>query len=284
MSFAGRRFVWLPNVLFLLLLVIAGVLAARLTWLWLAPAPAFVAVEKSSNQAGAQAPSISVDQIGRWHLFGLPATPQQASAKKISASQLGAKLEGIISGSAFPLVILRVGGKVRLLGVGDALSSGVTIVSIAPDRVVISNQGRLESIAFPKPASLDQAPAPSAASLTGNAAAASSPPVAASVRAQAEQVLRNPQTLLRFVRVSPVQQNGALHGYALRPVPGQSAFMRALGLAPGDVLTSVNGMPVNDPSLLPQIMPLLNSGQPLQVEIERGGQPMNVTINLDDLQ
>ncbi|OZB84423.1 MAG: hypothetical protein B7X28_00485 [Halothiobacillus sp. 13-55-253] len=60
--------------------------------------------------------------------------------------------------------------------------------------------------------------------------------------------------------------------------------MRALGLMPGDVLTSVDGMPVNDPALLPRVMPLLNSGQPLQVVVERGGQPLSMTINLDSLQ
>jgi S1-C subfamily serine protease len=53
---------------------------------------------------------------------------------------------------------------------------------------------------------------------------------------------------------------------------------------PGDVLTSIDGMPVNDPALLPRVMPLLNSGQPLQVQVERGGQPLSMTINLDSLQ
>ena len=180
--------------------------------------------------------------------------------------------------------MLRVGGEVRLLQVGDALSAGVTIVSIAPDQVVISNQGRLESIAFPEPQTLDQAPAPSAASLTGKSSGSSGSPVAPAVRVQADEILHNPQSLLRFVTVSPVQQDGAVSGYALRPVPGQEALMRALGLMPGDVLTSVDGMPVNDPTLLPRVMPLLNSGQPIQVLVERGGQPLSVTINLDALR
>lgn len=284
MSWSRSRFVWIPNALFLLLLVTVGVLAARITWLWLAPAPAYLASAESAGKASVKSQSISVMQIGSWHLFGQAATPDHPEATKISASRLGVKLEGIISGSPLPLVMLRVGSEVRLLQVGDTLSAGVTIVSIAPDRVVISNQGHLESIAFPEPKSLNQAPAPSAASLAASPRDFSHSAVAPTVRAQAEQILHNPQTLLRFVSVSPVQKNGVVSGYSLRPVPGQDAFMRALGLAPGDVLTSVNGMPVNDPSLLPRIMPLLNSGQPLQVEVERGGRPLNLTINLDSIQ
>ena len=271
-------------MLFLMLLATAGVLAARITWLWLAPAPAYVASAESGGKASVKSKSVSVEQIGSWHLFGRAATPDRPVATKISASRLGVKLEGIISGSPSPLVMLRVGGEVRLLQVGDTLSAGVKIVSIAPDRVVISNQGRLESIAFPEPQSLDQAPAPSAASLTGSPRGFSRSSVAPTVRVQAEEILHNPQTLLRFVTVSPVQQGGEVSGYSLHPVPGQEALMRALGLMPGDVLTTVDGMPVNDPALLPRVMPLLNSGQPLQVQVERGGQPLSVTINLDSLQ
>jgi general secretion pathway protein C len=284
MSWSRSRFVWIPNALFLILLATAGVLAARITWLWLAPAPAYVAPAESGGEASVKSQSVSVEQIGGWHIFGQAATPDRPAATKISASRLGVKLEGIISGSPSPLVMLRVGGEVRLLQVGDALSAGVTIVSIAPDRVVISNQGRIESIAFPEPQSLDQAPAPSAASLSGKSHGFSGEPAPSSVRVQAEEILHNPQTLLRFVTISPVQQDGAISGYALHPVTGQEALMRAVGLLPGDVLTSVDGMSVNDPALLPRIMPLLNSGQPLQVLVERGGQPLSVTINLDSLQ
>ena len=284
MSWSRSRFVWVPNALFLILLATAGVLAARITWLWLAPAPAYVASAESAGKASVKTQSVSVAQIGSWHLFGQAAMPDHPAATKISASRLGVKLEGIISGSPSPLVMLRVGGEVRLLQVGDTLSAGVRIVSIAPDRVVISNQGRLESIAFPEPQSLDQLPAPSAASLTGSPRGFSGSAVAPTVRVQAEEILHNPQTLLRFVTVSPVQKDGEISGYSLHPVPGQEALMRALGLMPGDVLTSVDGMSVNDPTLLPRVMPLLNSGQPLQVQVERGGQPLSMTINLDSLQ
>lgn len=284
MSWSRSRYLWIPNALFLILLATAGVLAARISWLWLAPAPAYVASAESGDKAHVTSQSVSVARIVNLHLFGQATMPDSPAATKISASRLGVKLEGIISGSPSPLVMLRVGGEVRLLQVGDMLSAGVRIVSIAPDRVVISNQGRLESIAFPEPKSLDQAPPPSDSSLAGNPSGLLGAEVAPNIRVQAKEVLHNPQSLLRFVSVSPVQQDGTVSGYALRPVPGQEALMRALGLMPGDVLTSVDGMPVNDPALLPRVMPLLNSGQPLQVLVERGGQPLSVTINLDSLQ
>lgn len=284
MSWSKSRFIWIPNALFLMLLATAGVLAARITWLLLAPQPAFIVSADSGDLVNASQQPVAVEQMSQWHLFGQVATPDRPEATKISASRLGVKLEGIISGSPLPLVMVQVGGELRLLQVGDSLSAGVHIVSIRPDRIVLSNQGRLESLGFPEPQSLDQAPTPSAASLAASPHGFSRSSVAPTVRVHAEEILQNPQTLLRFVTVSPVQQDGEVSGYSLRPVPGQEALMRALGLMPGDVLTSVDGMPVNDPALLPRVLPLLNSGQPLQVQVERSGQPLSVTINLDSLQ
>jgi general secretion pathway protein C len=229
------------------------------------------------------APQTLAAEISHWRLFGQALQPMPQTATAVQPSSLGLQLEGIIAGSQPPLVMLRVGGEVRLLQVGDKVTSQVTVSAIEPDRVLISNQGRLEAIAFPKPASLNQAQ-PSSASL---AVSGGSPAVAKATtgaRVDAAEVMQNPQSLMRFVTVAPLQENGALTGYALRPVPGQEAFMQQLGLEPGDVLTSVDGMPVTDPALLPRVMPLLGSGQPLNVMIERGGQPMSVTINLDSLR
>lgn len=264
----------------------AGVLLARSVWLVLAPLPAYVGVGAgAAPSAVATAPQTFAAEISNWHLFGQAPKAIQQNAATIQASSLGLKLEGIIAGAKPPLVMLRVGSEVRLLQVGDQVTTQVKISAIEPDRVLISNQGRLEAIAFPKPVGLNQAPPPSASGVVSMGQSASAPYQAATaVRADVAQVMQNPQSLMRFVTVAPLQDGGALKGYALRPVPGQEAFMQQLGLEPGDVLTSVDGMPVTDPALLPRVMPLLSSGQPLNVMLERGGQPMSVTINLDSLR
>lgn len=281
MSWLKSHFVGIQGALFLLLLAMAGVLAARITWLLLAPPPAHLSPDVPVEKVTAS--SIAVDRMTLWHLFGQSAAPEQQAAAKIRASSLGVKLEGIISGSPSPLVMMRVGGVVRLLQVGDTLSGGVRIVSISPEQVVLSNQGRLESIAFPESESLNQASVPTAAALDASVRHVGQSSSGRDIQVQAAKILHNPQSLLAFVSVSPVQHDGVVKGYMLRPVPGQESFMQALGLKPGDVLTSVDGMPVSDPATLPRIMPLLNSGRPLQVLVERGGQPLSLTINLGSL-
>lgn len=286
-SWLGGRPIWVPNVLILVLIGFAGVLTARIAWLWLAPAQPPVGLTVATTPSAMKTtPQAIATQISGWHLFGQAAVPEAQNATAVQPSSLGLRLEGIMSGSQPPLVMLRVGSEVRLLQVGDAVSQQVTITAIEPDRVLISNQGRLEAIAFPQPMSLNQAPPPSAARVERSVSPALNATVGSAAGASVDvaQIMRNPQSLMKFVTVAPLQENGVLTGYTLSPVPGQEAFMQQLGLLPGDVLTSIDGMPVNDPSLLPRVMPLLSSGQPLNVWVERGGQPMSVTINLDSLR
>ncbi|OYV46135.1 MAG: hypothetical protein B7X12_06405 [Halothiobacillus sp. 20-53-49] len=285
-TWLSRRAIWVPNGLILGLLGFAGVLLARSVWLVLAPLPQPVAAVSSAvPSAVATAPQTLASEISAWHLFGTAMQPMPQNATAVQPSSLGLQLEGIIAGSQPPLVMLRVGSEVRLLQVGDQVTAQVKISAIEPDRVLISNQGRLEAIAFPKPVGLNSAPPPSASlGLGGGQSAPNASRPASGASGDAAEVMKNPQSLMRFVTVAPLQEHGALTGYALRPVPGQEAFMQQLGLEPGDVLTSVDGMPVTDPALLPRVMPLLSSGQPLNVLIERGGQPMSVTINLDSLR
>lgn len=218
------------------------------------------------------------------HLFGQ--TPRATADAAIQASTLNLPLLGILSGQPKPLVMLGVGSTIKVFGVGETVEPGVSIDAIEPQRVLLQHNGRIEALSFAPAPALNTAPAPSVAGLPGATTAAAPAPASApaAVRQQVQQVLKQPQSLLSLVRISPVQQNGALSGYALSPVPGQEGFLRALGLHPGDVITAVDGMPLTNPAALPTLMPRLNSGQPLTLLVERGGLPMTVSINLDTLQ
>lgn len=281
----------LPNLLLLAALGLAGVWLAQVVWLFAEPsAPPPAIASGASKQALNTTPPASI--VAGAALLGR--APVAAGSTTVRAADLGVSLVGVFAGGQPPLAMIQSGAKVLVLKPGDAVVPGVVIQSIEPDRVLVLRAGVLEALSFPPAPRLNTAPAPSAAALGApNASAPSSsstpalsPPAAANatVRAQVKQVLEKPQSLLSLVRISPVQQGGALSGYALSPVPGQEAFMRALGLHPGDVITSVDGLPLNNPATLPTIMPKLNSGQPMTLLVERGGLPVDVTINLDTLQ
>ena len=281
----SQRPTWVPLALILLLWLWAGILAAQL--FWQAWAPARAVVSPSALKENTATPRPAAQAVIAAHLFGEAANSTSAAA--IEASTLNLPLLGILSGSPQPLVMLGVGGTVKVLGVGDTVQPGVTIDAIEATRVLLRHNGRIEALGFPPAPSLDAAPAPSATALQPATAAPRTPapttaPPPAAIRRQVQQVLKHPQSLGSLVRISPVEQGGAISGYALAPVPGQEAFLQALGLHPGDVITAVDGLPLNNPATLPTILPKLDSGQPMTLLIERGGQPMSVSINLDTLQ
>lgn len=86
------------------------------------------------------------------------------------------------------------------------------------------------------------------------------------------------EILTDYIRPSPVYDGEALRGYGV--YPGQHSDMFAqLGLRPGDVVTSINGMPLNDPqSAINQLREIMN-GVSVTAHIERDGA--SVTIALD---
>lgn len=283
--------VWLqsvriPNLVLLLLVIACGLIAARLTWSWVVPPP-FLPAASNPNPGTTAGAAINSDadlgQVGRWALFGRPKSSEQP-IDTVQSSSLGVRLEGIISGTTPPLVMLGVGNAVKLLQVGSEVSPNVVVHAIEPDRVILANQGRLEAIRFPKPAALNTAPSPVPANLLASGSETDILSESDTPPPTRQSILQNPQSLMQYVRLVPENQGGQLRGFVLHAVPGQGAMLGRLGLMDGDVLTEADGRPVTDGNLLPHLMPLLRSGQSIPVTIERQGRPMHLTLNLDALR
>jgi general secretion pathway protein C len=68
-------------------------------------------------------------------------------------------------------------------------------------------------------------------------------------------------------------------GYRVYP-QGAGNGLRALGLTPGDLLTAVNGMPLDDQHHSQQILDTIGSSDQLTVTVERQGQTLDVTLDV----
>jgi general secretion pathway protein C len=53
-----------------------------------------------------------------------------------------------------------------------------------------------------------------------------------------------------------------------------------LGLKPDDVVTSVNGIPLDSPARLPQLLENLKSASRVEATLQRDGKPTTVSVNL----
>ena len=57
-------------------------------------------------------------------------------------------------------------------------------------------------------------------------------------------------------------------------------FATQLGFKDGDVISSVNGVPLQDPSQIMALAPQFKDTKQFNVQVIRGGKPMNLTINV----
>ena len=93
-----------------------------------------------------------------------------------------------------------------------------------------------------------------------------------------QQVAQNNLKLLEVIRPSPVSDKGQLTGF--RVVPGQNeALFRQTGLQAGDIVTGINGMPLNSNASSLQAMRGLLSSANAELTVLRAGQTTSVHVS-----
>jgi len=282
----GRR---LPFAAFLGLLVLAGYLAAHLTWQFM---PAGTGTEGAAARAPLRpAPGQSPQHgpaadIAAAHLFGTAAASSaEPSAVDAPETSLDLTLLGVAAGSsgAPSQAIISSGssGHQDTYGVGAKLPGGALIRRILPDRVVIAHNGRLESLRLPVAGTSILASNMSFGNGGGRSGAGKqqhrAPPSPAQVRKKIES---NPKSLSDYMRLRPYAKKGHLEGY--RVYPGKfPALFRKTGLRPGDIVTKVNGIDLDNPKAnMRAISQIKNAKGPVHLVVQRGGKSVQVTVNI----
>ena len=273
---------WLPSAVDLVLAVIIARLLAQLIWALL-PTPAAAAWQAAPVQAGAANPANQLDlnRISQAQLFGqyqAQAASRMSDIKNAPDTQLNLTLLGILANNknkAASRALISGGSDEKPYSINDAIGPGVTLTAIFPDRVVLSRNGQLETLRLDKsqPNSGD-APLAVADSPADNGAAES----LAQIRAQ---MLANPAKAQDYIRVQPAPNaagTGQL-GYRIFPGRDRSVFTSA-GLRPGDVVTSINGVQLDDPSKSLQLLSDLSQANQVTLTVQRGGESQTVNVNL----
>ncbi len=290
------------NILVILFVLWALFSLSRLFWLLLAPAT--VGLAEQSLPAGAAlsalAPQNEVDiaRLKGFDLFGdasgsLPvvdAAVPVMSDDELNAAETKLDLEllgTLYSGDQARARAVIVSRKIQdQYGVGDKLPVGtkVTLSKILMDRVIISNNGRYESlwlydinkVSTPVPPRSAVAPA---IAEPGNQTIART----ASMEDFAElrqMVYEDPAALSEIVRVAPVQQDGAIIGYRVTPGANSKLF-RQVGFKANDVVTGINGIELNDPQGIIDVYQLLQDSTEANFTVLRGGDIVELEVALE---
>lgn len=123
-------------------------------------------------------------------------------------------------------------------------------------------------------------PAKAATAPSASAAAPASLPVPAYTlrRSTVKEALKSPGVLFQHVVLDtqPVFVAGKFHGFRIAELRGGPDEWKGIDLKPGDVVTSVNGFPIERPEQALEAFQSLSVASELRVDLEREGEPRSL--------
>ena len=114
-----------------------------------------------------------------------------------------------------------------------------------------------------------------AAPIAYRPAGAQSGSLADSVR---ELMAQDQSAVNELLRPQPVFAGAQLRGYRVYPGRNRGQFAK-LGLQPGDLVTAVNGAPLDDPNRGLEILRSVGMGAAVTLTIDRNGQQQQLTVD-----
>ncbi|MEO1575974.1 MAG: type II secretion system protein GspC [Pseudomonadota bacterium] len=280
-----------PPVVTALLVAAIGWLLASLTLLLLPrPAPESPPVQAPRPAARDAGPAdINVNAIVQRHLFGVaPVKPiDDAPAPgsdddDLDETTLRLTLLGTLAtdDADRSLAIIESGNDAKVYSIGDTIQSGVTLDRVRAKDVTIVNRGKREILPLPRE---DEGAGTRATTRTASRPSRSTSRAAPSRQAPIQQAQSlGARSLSDLIRPQPVFANGKQRGYRVYPGRQRDQFT-ALGLKAGDLVTEINGTPLDDPTRGKDVFASLASASQISVTIERNGSPVSLVLDTSQI-
>ncbi|MCM2323722.1 MAG: hypothetical protein NDJ90_10725 [Oligoflexia bacterium] len=168
--------------------------------------------------------------------------------------------------------------------VDDEIPSKARIVKVEPNRVIFVNtsSGRREFVDLPEDAALSRAPRISLGGprgATGTGIEQLSPTQFQVSRQEVDRALGDFNNILTQARAVPNFENGVPSGYKLfQIVPG--SIYDKLGLKNGDVISGLDGQPINDPGKAFEMISRLKDSNHLELQVKKDGKTLTYSYDI----
>ena len=236
------------------------------------PQPVITAPPPRSQRSG-----FDTQSVASAHLFGVaavdPGGQDPANAPQSTANLV---LTGTIA-SQDPkrgVAIISDGGPSKVYSVGDRIG-GASLHSVYLDHVILDRSGLLETLLLPRLLGPGMRAPPIARRTVGDAR------TVAAVDNIRRMVQQDPGILDQVMRVVPSYDSaaGKLRGFRAYPGRNRQIFSK-LGLKSGDLVTAINGTPLDDPQRGQEVFNTIQTSDHATVTIERNGQKQEITLNI----
>lgn len=217
---------------------------------------------------------VDIPSILRANMFGLSAAPTGTDAP---VTTMNLKLLSVfaLKDEKSPLATAGLGPSdtaIKVYRIGDEVPGGARLHAIYVDRVLLDRGGSIEALLMQQ--------------RQGTQGAAPPPPLAANTAASIERVQQavreNPALINQVMSRQAVFRNGKLEGIRVNPGPNAQAFNK-LGLRPNDVVTAINGTPLDDQARSNEIFNSLAGAAQARVTIRRSDREMELSLNLAEI-
>jgi general secretion pathway protein C len=302
----GRR---LRQVLLYLLALWAVLALGRLFWSFLPSAepaetgPVAVINPVSNSHAASAAAPVDIDRMVAWHLFGqagavVPAASEAPDAESKANARAGIengahetrlqlKLVGIVASTEDGLgyAVIEFQNQQAVYSVEDKLPvpGEVVLAKVMPRQVVLDNGGTYELLTLFEDSNLGIATsavaAPPAPVARGQIDKRGDPQASSLATTYRDRLFKDPQSLAEVVSISAVREGEQLKGFRVSPGKDKEQFDQ-LGFKAGDVVTSVNGVSLDNPANTMALYNTMRTANEVVFELERDDQPLTLSVNL----
>ena len=173
------------------------------------------------------------------------------------------------------VAIISDGGPSKVYSVGDNIG-GAALHSVYLDHVILGRERRAGDPGCCRALLERRSQVPAAARRDRRRPGTPRP-----WRTCARLVEKDPGILAQVIRTVPSYDNaaGKLRGFRVYPGRNRAAFNN-LGLRPGDLVTAINGTPLDDPQRGQEIFNTVQTSDQATVTIDRGGQTQDISLNI----
>lgn len=183
-------------------------------------------------------------------------------------AQMGIKLKGTITGpSEIARAVIEDGGDQKLYRIGDSVK-GATIIAVFRNKVILDVNGQQQMLV------VEEEPT---ASRVASRSTAAREPRRPRMASSAGDPMKNLDQLVGNARIVPFYRGGQPYGFRVSNVVEGSEIYNH-GMRSGDIIKSVNGVPIKTPQDALNAYQELQSGSSVQLEVERQGTTTTITV------